>query len=192
MAEVIDAHSGFGQNSPADQPILDTTAYASGPDDAITDTTEAAAITHHVASFGGVPLTYTATAGRDIRHTAHYTALSPKRLAALRVHFYRTVAQYLDLTRRVGLHVSGPQRLCHVDAALNRPTIGAWLVTPLPADTCAPRRRSPRRRNLDQCARAVPADRYRAPDARASRRALRRRLTKGRRRAALAWAVEAR
>ena len=62
--------AGFGQSAPADQPLLDTTAYGSGPDDQITDTTEAAAVTHHVASFGGVPLPYTATAG-------HLVAVDP-------------------------------------------------------------------------------------------------------------------
>ena len=55
-------HAGFGQ-SVADQPLLDQTAYGAGPDDSIVDVTEAAAITHHTATIGGVPIAYTATAG---------------------------------------------------------------------------------------------------------------------------------
>ena len=54
----------------ADQPYLDTTAYGSGPDDSITDVTEAAAITHHVMTIGGVSIAYTATAG-------HLVAVDP-------------------------------------------------------------------------------------------------------------------
>ena len=58
-------HSAFEQpgGQAADQPYLDTTAYGSGPDDSITDVTEAAAITHHVVTIGGVSIGYTATAG---------------------------------------------------------------------------------------------------------------------------------
>src|SRR6185312_12739507 len=58
MPNTITGHAGFGQEGPTDQPLLDTTAYGSGPDDSITDATEAAAVTHHVATFGGVPLPY--------------------------------------------------------------------------------------------------------------------------------------
>ena len=46
-----------------DQPFLDTTAYGSGPDDSITDATEKAAITHHVAELNGTSIPYTARAG---------------------------------------------------------------------------------------------------------------------------------
>ena len=53
-----------------DQPYLDTTAYGSGPDDSITDVTEAAAITHHVVTVGGQSIAYTATAG-------HLVAVDP-------------------------------------------------------------------------------------------------------------------
>jgi carboxypeptidase C (cathepsin A) len=74
-------HGGFGQTRPADQPLLDTTAYGGGPDDSITDTTEAAAVTHHVASFGGVPLPYTATAG-------HLVAVDPESSKPAAKFFY--------------------------------------------------------------------------------------------------------
>jgi carboxypeptidase C (cathepsin A) len=67
-------HSGPGVDQSggqaADQPYLDTTAYGSGPDDSITNVTEAAAITHHVATIGGVSIAYTATAG-------HLVAVDP-------------------------------------------------------------------------------------------------------------------
>jgi carboxypeptidase C (cathepsin A) len=69
MQSTITDHAGFGQPG-SDQPLLDTTAYGAGPDDSITDTTENAAITHHVASFGGVPIPYTASAG-------HLVAVDP-------------------------------------------------------------------------------------------------------------------
>ena len=38
MPDTVVAHAGFGQPT-ADQPLIDTTAYGSGPDDSITDTT---------------------------------------------------------------------------------------------------------------------------------------------------------
>ena len=54
-------------NQPAaDQPLLDTTAYGSGPDDSITDASEAVAITHHTATIGGASIAYTATAGHIV------------------------------------------------------------------------------------------------------------------------------
>jgi carboxypeptidase C (cathepsin A) len=46
-----------------DQPLQDDTAYGNGPDDFVTDTTEAAAITHHTITIGGRQIEYTATAG---------------------------------------------------------------------------------------------------------------------------------
>lgn len=49
--------------SQADQPLLDSTPYGAGPDDSITDTSEAAAVTHHVATVGGRTIPYTARAG---------------------------------------------------------------------------------------------------------------------------------
>jgi carboxypeptidase C (cathepsin A) len=70
MPASIADRAGFGSAAPADQPLTDTTAYGSGADDSITDVTEAAAITHHVATIGGVPIPYTATAG-------HLVAVDP-------------------------------------------------------------------------------------------------------------------
>ncbi|CAM2141324.1 Serine carboxypeptidase [Pararobbsia alpina] len=46
-----------------DQPFFDPVAYGNGPDDSVTDATEAAAITHHTAVIGGKTIHYTATAG---------------------------------------------------------------------------------------------------------------------------------
>ena len=90
-------HSGPGLDQSggqaADQPYLDTTAYGSGPDDSITDVTEAAAITHHVATIGGVSIAYTATAG-------HLVAVDPGQLEAVgqvllrRLHQGRGRGQY--------------------------------------------------------------------------------------------------
>lgn len=62
MAKTVNNGSGIGQHQ-QDQPFLDTTAYGSGPDDAISDATENAAITHHVAMVNGVSIPYTATVG---------------------------------------------------------------------------------------------------------------------------------
>ena len=47
----------------ADQPYSDPVAYGNGPGDNVTDTTEAAAVTHHRAQVGGRSFAYTATAG---------------------------------------------------------------------------------------------------------------------------------
>ncbi len=46
-----------------DQPFFDPVAYGNGPDDAVTDITEAAAITHHTTTIGGQKIDYTAQAG---------------------------------------------------------------------------------------------------------------------------------
>ncbi|HEF5155481.1 peptidase S10 serine carboxypeptidase [Burkholderia multivorans] len=46
-----------------DQPFFDPVAYGNGPDDSVTDTTEAAAITHHTILIGGRRIAYTATVG---------------------------------------------------------------------------------------------------------------------------------
>ncbi|KVX15278.1 peptidase S1 [Burkholderia ubonensis] len=46
-----------------DQPFFDPVAYGNGPDDSVTDTTEAAAVTHHAITIGGRRIAYTATAG---------------------------------------------------------------------------------------------------------------------------------
>ncbi|RQR28985.1 S10 family peptidase [Burkholderia sp. Bp9142] len=46
-----------------DQPFFDPVAYGNGPDDSVTDTTEAAAITHHTILIDGKRIAYTATVG---------------------------------------------------------------------------------------------------------------------------------
>ncbi|XHO04090.1 hypothetical protein ACEQUB_00957 [Ralstonia syzygii] len=48
-----------------DSPLVDTTVYGSGPNDAlpVSDTAETAAITHHKVTINGQSLAYTATAG---------------------------------------------------------------------------------------------------------------------------------
>jgi carboxypeptidase C (cathepsin A) len=81
MLDTITANAGFGQSDPADQPFLDTTAYGAGPDDSITDTNENAAITHHVATLGGVAIPYTATAG-------HLVAVDPSSSKPAAKFFY--------------------------------------------------------------------------------------------------------
>jgi carboxypeptidase C (cathepsin A) len=48
---------------PADQPLIDTTPYGSGPDASVSDTTEQAAVTHHVATIDGKTIPYTARVG---------------------------------------------------------------------------------------------------------------------------------
>jgi hypothetical protein len=53
-----------------DEPFLDMTAYGAGPNDSITDATENAAITHHVATIGDTTIPYTARAG-------HLVAVDP-------------------------------------------------------------------------------------------------------------------
>ncbi|WP_210243493.1 hypothetical protein [Mesorhizobium sp. B2-3-5] len=62
MAKTINNGSGAGQAAPG-QPFLDTTVYGSGPDDSVSDATENAAITHHVATLNGISIPYTAKAG---------------------------------------------------------------------------------------------------------------------------------
>ena len=49
--------------TPRDQAFFDPIAYGNGPDDSVTDITEAAAITHHSIAIGGRRIAYTATAG---------------------------------------------------------------------------------------------------------------------------------
>ena len=51
------------QQTPADQPLVDTTPYGAGPDDSITEATESAAITQHTVTIGGTAIPYTARAG---------------------------------------------------------------------------------------------------------------------------------
>jgi carboxypeptidase C (cathepsin A) len=56
-----------------DQPLLDTTAYGSGKDDSVTDTTENAAVTHHTVNINGKTIRYTARAGHLVT-TGQYSA----------------------------------------------------------------------------------------------------------------------
>ena len=51
------------QQVPPDKPFLDTTPYWAGKDDFVTDATENAAVTQHVAIINGTTIRYTATAG---------------------------------------------------------------------------------------------------------------------------------
>ena len=69
MSNTTTKRAGFGQPDP-DATLLDTTAYGAGPDDLITCTTESAAITHHVATLGGVAMPYMGAAG-------HLVAVDP-------------------------------------------------------------------------------------------------------------------
>ena len=57
------ANDPVEQTSPADQPLIDRTPYGAGPDASVTDTTESAAVTHHVATVGGKSFPYTSRAG---------------------------------------------------------------------------------------------------------------------------------
>ncbi|MGN6232211.1 MAG: S10 family peptidase [Trinickia sp.] len=50
-------------NRHGDQPFHDDVAYGNGLDDFVTDTSEAAAVTHHTTTIGGRKIEYTATAG---------------------------------------------------------------------------------------------------------------------------------
>ncbi|MEI9400689.1 hypothetical protein [Mesorhizobium argentiipisi] len=58
MAKTINKGLGVGQPG-SDQPFLDTTAYGSGPGDTLSDASENAAITHHVAASFLQNLTHT-------------------------------------------------------------------------------------------------------------------------------------
>ena len=71
-----------------------------------------------------------------------------------RQHLHRAVAQHAHFAGRVGLHIGAPQRLRHADAALDRPGIGAGLVTPLPADALRadPALLAPHRARIDAVA----------------------------------------
>ena len=51
------------QQPAADEPLVDTTPYGAGPEDSVTDTTESAAVTHHVAMIASKAIPYTARAG---------------------------------------------------------------------------------------------------------------------------------
>ncbi|KVC81760.1 peptidase S1 [Burkholderia ubonensis] len=63
--------SGAATNAaPDDQPFVDTDVYGTGPNDAVTDATEGAAVVHRQVSIGGKVVKYTATAG-------HLTTIDP-------------------------------------------------------------------------------------------------------------------
>ncbi|KWI32282.1 peptidase S1 [Burkholderia ubonensis] len=63
--------SGAATNTvQADQPFVDTDVYGTGPNDAVTDATEGAAVVHRQVSIGGKVVKYTATAG-------HLTTIDP-------------------------------------------------------------------------------------------------------------------
>ncbi|KUZ71661.1 peptidase S1 [Burkholderia ubonensis] len=63
--------SGAATNAAqADQPFVDTDVYGTGPNDAVTDATEGAAVVHRQVSIGGKVIKYTATAG-------HLTTIDP-------------------------------------------------------------------------------------------------------------------
>ncbi|MGH7117893.1 MAG: S10 family peptidase [Acetobacteraceae bacterium] len=82
MSQSNIGEAGFGNpTGNPDQPLLDTTAYGAGPDDSITDTSEKAAITRHVATLGGLPIPYTATAG-------HLVAVDPSSSKPAASFFY--------------------------------------------------------------------------------------------------------
>jgi len=57
------ANDPVEQTPPADQPLIDRTPYGAGPDASVTDTTESAAVTHHVATVGGKSFPYMSRAG---------------------------------------------------------------------------------------------------------------------------------
>ncbi len=61
-----------------DQPLFDPTAYGNGPQDSVTDTTEAAAVTHHEVSLAGKLIRYTATAGHLVTVDASSSQPSAK------------------------------------------------------------------------------------------------------------------
>ncbi|KVS42283.1 S10 family peptidase [Burkholderia ubonensis] len=63
--------SGASTNAAqADQPFVDTDVYGTGPNDAVTDATEGAAVVHRQVSIGDKVVKYTATAG-------HLTTIDP-------------------------------------------------------------------------------------------------------------------
>lgn len=61
------------QQIPPDLPLQDTTPYGSGKDDAVSDTSENAAVTRHTAIINGTTIAYTARAGHLVT-TDQYSA----------------------------------------------------------------------------------------------------------------------
>lgn len=77
-----------------DQPYFDETAYGNGPNDAISDKTENAAITHHEIQFGSKTIPYTAVAG-------HLVIVDPSSSQPVAKLFYVAfTADGLDSTAR--------------------------------------------------------------------------------------------
>ncbi|MEA3116956.1 MAG: hypothetical protein QOI13_226 [Paraburkholderia sp.] len=56
-------HPPSAKGTAGDDPYFDPVAYGNGPGDSVTDTTEAAAVTHHSIAVGGREIAYTATVG---------------------------------------------------------------------------------------------------------------------------------
>src|SRR5215472_12016261 len=61
------------QSAPQNQPLLDATPYSYGKDDSVSDPTENAAITQHMVTLDGKPISYTARAGHLVT-TDRYNA----------------------------------------------------------------------------------------------------------------------
>jgi carboxypeptidase C (cathepsin A) len=61
--EVAMGDGPSSQQTPSDQPLLDTTPYGARKDDSVADTTESVAVTHHTATMNGTALAYTARVG---------------------------------------------------------------------------------------------------------------------------------
>ncbi|MCA3844077.1 MAG: peptidase S1, partial [Burkholderia sp.] len=70
----------------ADQPYVDTDVYGTGPNDAVTDSTEGAAVVHRQLTIGGKTIKYTATTG-------HLTTIDPVTSAPNAKMFYVAYTQ---------------------------------------------------------------------------------------------------
>lgn len=70
----------------ADQPYVDTDVYGTGPNDAVTDSTEGAAVVHRQVAIGGKTIKYTATTG-------HLTTIDPITSAPNAKMFYVAYTQ---------------------------------------------------------------------------------------------------
>ncbi|MBV9811871.1 MAG: hypothetical protein JO326_03920, partial [Acetobacteraceae bacterium] len=66
MSSTVTPHAGFGDPSQPNQAVLDTTPYGAGPDDSLPSASENRAVTHHSATIGGLPISYTANVGHLI------------------------------------------------------------------------------------------------------------------------------
>ncbi|ABB07532.1 MULTISPECIES: S10 family peptidase [Burkholderia] len=70
----------------ADQPYVDNDVYGTGPNDAVTDSTEGAAVVHRTVTIGGKTIKYTATTG-------HLTTIDPTTSAPNAKMFYVAYTQ---------------------------------------------------------------------------------------------------